>query len=67
MKNFRVGDKVCFITHMSNKGEVLKVEFRPVTANNMSGVFSKMMWIHFKSELDGNTYIAKAQDLMRAD
>lgn len=67
MKNFRVGDRICFINHMSNKGEVLKVEFRPVTANNTSGAFSKMMWIHFKSELDGNMYIAKAQDLMRAD
>ena len=52
---------------MSNKGEVLKVEFRSVTANNTSGAFSKMMWIHFKSELDNNTYIVKAQDLMRAD
>ena len=52
---------------MSNKGTVEKVEFKPVTAHNTSGAFSKMCWVHFKSELDGNTYIAKAQDLMRAD
>jgi len=67
MKNFRVGDRVCFITHMSNTGVVEKVEFRKVTANNAAGAFSKMCWVHFKSDLDGNTYIAKAQDLMRAD
>jgi len=52
---------------MSNAGVVEKVEFRKVTANNAAGAFSKMCWVHFKSDLDGNTYIAKAQDLMRAD
>ena len=59
MKNFRVGDKVCFISHMSNKGTVEKVEFKPVTAHNTSGAFSKMCWVHFKSELDGIRILRK--------
>jgi len=46
MSNFiRVGDKVYMTHHMSNKGVVTEVFFRPVTAGSSDGSFSKQMWL----------------------
>ena len=61
--NVRVGDLVECIYHMSNRGKVLKILKRPVTAGNGMGSFSKMTWVVFESELDGKIYEMQAQKL----
>jgi len=65
MQNIRVGDRVCFIHHMSNRGIITELFFRPVTAGSSDGSFSKQMWVRFKSELTNEIVTAKRQDLMK--
>ena len=61
--NVRVGDTVEVIHHMSNRGKVVKVYYKPVTAGTGSGSFSKMTRVIFESILDGKTYDMRGQDL----
>jgi len=61
--NVREGDTVEVILHMSNKGKVIKVYYRRVTAGTGAGSFSKMTRVIFESMLDGKIYDMKAQDL----
>jgi len=65
MQNIRVGDRVCFIHHMGNRGIITELFFRPVTAGSSDGSFSKQMWVRFKSELTNEIVTAKRQDLMK--
>ena len=66
MSNFiRVGDKVYMTHHMSNKGVVTEVFFRPVTAGSSDGSFSKQMWLRFISELTGQVVTIKRQDVTK--
>ena len=64
MKHLRVGDEVCLIHHMSNKGKITEVFFKPVQHGSSSGSFSKIMWIKFFSELTGKIVEVKRQDVM---
>lgn len=65
MRHIRVGDKVYMTYHMSNKGVVTEVLFRPVTAGTGAGSFSKQMWVKFKSDLTGEIVEAKRQDVTK--
>ena len=63
--NIREGDKVFVTHHMSNKGLVTEVFYRSVSANIGPGTLSKQMYVKFISELDGQEYIAKRQDVTK--
>ena len=63
--NVRVGDIVECTHHMSNRGKIIKIHFRPVKAGIGVGPLSKAMWITFESEMDGKIYEMKAQDLRK--
>ena len=65
MKTIRVGDKVYYIYHMSNKGIVTEVYEQPVRHGNGAGSFSKMRRVKFISELDGKEYDFKIQDVVK--
>jgi hypothetical protein len=49
MKNLRVGDKVYMTYHMSNKGIINEIFFKPVQHGNGSGPFSQIMFVKFLS------------------
>ena len=61
--NVREGDTVEMIYHMSNRGKVLKVYTKPVTAGTGAGALSKRKFIIFESFLDGKIYDVAAQSL----
>lgn len=61
--NFKIGDRVEAIYHMSNRGIIQEIYYVPVTAGNSGGTFLKMRRIKFLSELDGKIHDMKAQDL----
>jgi hypothetical protein len=61
--NVKVGDRVEALYHMSNRGVVQEIYYVSVTAGNGGGSFSKMRRIKFLSEMDGQVYDMKAQDL----
>lgn len=61
--NVKVGDRVESLYHMSNRGIVQEIYYVAVTAGNAGGSFSKMRRIKFLSEMDGQVYDMKAQDL----
>ena len=63
--NIRVGDKVFITHHMSNRGEVLEVFYRPVSAGISPGPLTQQMWIKFKSELTGEMMVVKRQDVTK--
>ena len=63
--NIREGDKVECLYHMSNRGKVVKVYYIPVTAGNGAGALTKRLMVVFESEMDGNTYNMRAQDLRK--
>tara|TARA_R110000782_G_scaffold236911_1_gene323086 strand:- start:106 stop:309 length:204 start_codon:yes stop_codon:yes gene_type:complete len=67
MKHLRVGDKVCMVNHMSNKGKITEIYYKTVTHGSSNGSFSKMMWIKFVSILTGTVIEAKRQDVMFVD
>tara|TARA_Y100001973_G_C5200344_1_gene337181 strand:- start:1090 stop:1257 length:168 start_codon:yes stop_codon:yes gene_type:complete len=51
--------------HMSNKGVVTEVFYRPVTAGNGAGSFSKQTWLKFRSDLTGEIVEVKRQDVTK--
>jgi hypothetical protein len=61
--NVRVGDTVEVVHHMSNRGKVIRIYYRPVTAATGAGSFSRRKFIIFESNLDGKVYDMRAQDL----
>ena len=65
MRHVRVGDRVYMTYHMSNRGVVTEVIFKPVTAGTGAGSFSKQMWIKFVSELTGEIVEVKRQDVTK--
>lgn len=65
MKHLREGDEVCLIHHMSNKGKILEVYYKPVTSHGTSaGSLSKIMYVRFLSELTGKIVDVRRQDVM---
>lgn len=65
MQSIRIGDKVYFTHHMSNKGIVTEIFFKNITAGSSNGALSKQMWVKFRSELTNEIITAKRQDLMK--
>ena len=65
MKNIRVGDRICCIYHMSNKGRVSEVYSVPVKSGNGAGPFSKTFRVKFLSELDGKVYDLPVAEVMK--
>ncbi len=65
MRHVRVGDRVYMTHHMSNKGVVTEVFYRPVTAGNGAGSFSKQTWLKFRSDLTGEIVEVKRQDVTK--
>ncbi len=65
MRHVRVGDRVYMTHHMSNKGVVTEVFYRPVAAGNGAGSFSKQTWLKFKSDLTGEIVEVKRQDVTK--
>jgi len=63
--NIRPGDKVYMTHHMSNKGIVTEVFYRPISANIGPGTLSKQMWVRFQSQLTGEIVTAKRQDVTK--
>jgi hypothetical protein len=63
--NIRIGDKVYLTHHMSNKGIVTEVFFRPVKANIGPGTLSRQMFVRFHSQLTGEIVTARRQDLTK--
>ncbi len=61
--NVKVGNIVECINHMSNRGKVIKVYYKPVSASNNAGAFMKRTYVIFESFMDGKVYDMKAQDL----
>ena len=67
LRNIRVGDRVYMTYHMSNKGVVTEIFFKPVRHGNASGPFSQVMFVKFLSELTGKEVTIKRQDVRRED
>ena len=65
MKTIRVGDRVYYIYHMSNKGFVTDVYEVPVSHGNGASSFSKMRRVKFISELDGKEYDFKISEVVK--
>ncbi len=65
MRQVRVGDRVYMTYHMSNRGVVTEVIYRPVTAGTGAGSFSTEMWIKVESELTGEIVEVKSQDVTK--
>ena len=63
--HIRLGDRVFVTHHMSQKGVVTEIFYRPVKAGSMHGTFTKQMWLKFKSELTGEIISVKRQDVMK--
>jgi hypothetical protein len=65
--NLRVGDRVYMTYHMSNKGVINEIFFKPVQHGNGAGPFSQIMFVKFLSELTGKEVTIKRQDVRKED
>ena len=67
LRNLRIGDRVYMTYHMSNKGVITDIFFKPVQHGNASGPFSQIMFVKFTSELTGKEVVIKRQDVRKED